>query len=129
MLHTRILTLVQVSNTSNNCLFQGRLPMLHTQIIMLVQAPYACAGSQHLPRKTLRCAGSRQFESLLMPVMASNNSHTNPDACAGSQQFKQFLMPGKASDHSQANPYALQVSTILKIPYTCAGFQKFTSES
>ncbi|MBW0572987.1 hypothetical protein O181_112702 [Austropuccinia psidii MF-1] len=96
----------EVSNTSKNCLSQARLPMLHTQIITLVQAPKNSNNSLRLPRKSLRCAGSRQFKSFLTPVLASNNSHANPDTCAGSKQFKQSLMPGKASDNSHTNPYA-----------------------
>ncbi|MBW0567105.1 hypothetical protein O181_106820, partial [Austropuccinia psidii MF-1] len=76
-------------------------------------SPYTGAGSRRLPRKSLRRAGSQQFKSCLTPVLASNNSHANPDACAGSPQFNQFLMPRQASDNSHVNPYA------------CGGSQKF----
>ncbi|MBW0587632.1 hypothetical protein O181_127347 [Austropuccinia psidii MF-1] len=106
MLHTRILTLVQVSNNSNTFLCQGRLLTLHTQIITLVKAPSNSNNSLRLPHKSLRCAGSGQFKRFLMPVQASNNSHANPDACAGSLQFKQFLMPVQDLGNSHANAYA-----------------------
>ncbi|MBW0518026.1 hypothetical protein O181_057741 [Austropuccinia psidii MF-1] len=104
--------LVQVSNTSNNCLAREgcqccpRKSLCLYKLPTIQTTPYACAGSRPLPRKSLHCAGSRQFESFLTPVLASNNSHTNPDSCAGSQQFKQFLTLRKASYHSHANPYA-----------------------
>ncbi|MBW0593222.1 hypothetical protein O181_132937 [Austropuccinia psidii MF-1] len=52
MLHTQILTLVQVPEDSNNSLLQCRLPTLHTQILTLLQVPnashthpHACTGS------------------------------------------------------------------------------------
>ncbi|MBW0496215.1 hypothetical protein O181_035930 [Austropuccinia psidii MF-1] len=148
---------------------------------MLVQAPDNSNNSLRLPHKSLCCAGSRQFKSLLTPVLASNDSHANPDACAGSQQFKQFLTPGQASNNSHVNPYTcsgcdnaknslrlcrfptihtrilmlvqvphnsnnylrwerlptvhrriltlVQVPTMLKVPYACVGFQKFTRKS
>ncbi|MBW0531849.1 hypothetical protein O181_071564 [Austropuccinia psidii MF-1] len=76
--------------------------------------PYAGAGSQRLQHKSLHGAGSQQFQSFLMLVLASDNSHTNPDACVGSRQFKQFLTPGQASDSSHANPFACAGSNIAK---------------
>ncbi|MBW0508223.1 hypothetical protein O181_047938 [Austropuccinia psidii MF-1] len=106
--------LVQVSNTSNNCLHQGRLPTLHTQIITLLQAPNNLNNSQRLPCKSLCFAGSQQFKIFLTPVLASNNSHANPDVCEGSQKFKQFLTPGQASNNSLANPYACAGSANAK---------------
>ncbi|MBW0576326.1 hypothetical protein O181_116041 [Austropuccinia psidii MF-1] len=39
IIHTPILTLVQVPNNSNNSLRWGRLSTIHTQILMLVQVP------------------------------------------------------------------------------------------
>ncbi|MBW0516308.1 hypothetical protein O181_056023 [Austropuccinia psidii MF-1] len=106
-----------------------KLPKIQT-------TPYTGARSQCLPCKSLCCAGSQKFKSFLMQVLASNNSHANPDACAGSRQFKQFLMPGQASNNSHANPYAcagsdnaknslrlcrlptinMQILTFLKVP-------------
>ncbi|MBW0585378.1 hypothetical protein O181_125093 [Austropuccinia psidii MF-1] len=72
--------------------------------------PYASAGSQRVPHKSSRCAGSRQFKSFLTLVLASDNLDTNPEACEGPQQFKKFLMPGQASYHSHANAYACESS-------------------
>ncbi|MBW0577339.1 hypothetical protein O181_117054 [Austropuccinia psidii MF-1] len=84
---------------------------LHLYKLLTIQiTPYAGPGSQCLPCKYLRCAGSQQFKSFLTPVQAFNNSHANPDSCECSQQFKQFLTPGHASDNSQANPYTCAVS-------------------
>ncbi|MBW0496225.1 hypothetical protein O181_035940 [Austropuccinia psidii MF-1] len=154
MLHTRILTLVQVSNTSNNCLRQGRLPTLHTQIIMLVQAPNNLNNSLRRcrlpmpPTQILTLCRFPTISKFLTAVQASSNSHANPDACAGSQQFKQFLTPVQALDNSHVNPYACagsnnaenslclcrlltihtQILTIQTIPYAGEGFQQFTCE-
>ncbi|MBW0582026.1 hypothetical protein O181_121741 [Austropuccinia psidii MF-1] len=155
MLQMRILTLVQVSDSSNNCLGQGRLPMLHTQIITLVQAPDNSNNSLRLPCKSLRCAGSRQFKQFLIPGKASNNSHPNPYACAGSDNANnslrlcrlptiqtRILMLVKVPNNSNNSlcwgrlPIShmpilmlVQVPTILKILYACGGFQQFTCKS
>ncbi|MBW0568684.1 hypothetical protein O181_108399 [Austropuccinia psidii MF-1] len=84
-----------------------KLPTIQT-------TPYAGAGSQCLPCKSLRCSGSRRFKSFLMPVLASNNSHANPEACSDSQQLKQFLMLGQASNKSHVTPYACAGSNNAK---------------
>ncbi|MBW0518737.1 hypothetical protein O181_058452 [Austropuccinia psidii MF-1] len=68
MLHTQILTLLQVPDNSKNCLHQGRLPTIHTQILMLVQVPNASHAHPYA------CTGSQKFRPFLKPGQPPKNS-------------------------------------------------------
>ncbi|MBW0573375.1 hypothetical protein O181_113090 [Austropuccinia psidii MF-1] len=89
-------------------LLLSRMPMLHMQILMLVQVPtmlkvpYASHTNHHA------CTSSRQFKNPLTAMQAPNNSHANPYACEGSQHFNSFLTPLQASNNSHTNPYACE---------------------
>ncbi|MBW0557235.1 hypothetical protein O181_096950 [Austropuccinia psidii MF-1] len=62
-------------------LLLSRIPMLHTRILMLVQAP------ENSHANPYACEGSPKCSKFLTPVQASDDSHANPYACEGSQQF------------------------------------------
>ncbi|MBW0537801.1 hypothetical protein O181_077516 [Austropuccinia psidii MF-1] len=75
---------VQVPDNLSVFLCRCRLPIIHIQILMLVQA------SNNSHENPDACEGSQQFKQFLTPVQASDNSHANPSTCEGSQKFKQL---------------------------------------
>ncbi|MBW0517186.1 hypothetical protein O181_056901 [Austropuccinia psidii MF-1] len=101
------------------------------------------------------CTRSQQFKQLPTPVQAPNASHANPyvvqvpknlnfslSQCRLSIFHMQILTLVHVPDNSNNSLHQcrlwtihkqmltlVQVPTILKIPYTCAGFQHITHES
>ncbi|MBW0545403.1 hypothetical protein O181_085118 [Austropuccinia psidii MF-1] len=143
MLHTRILTLLQVATMPKVPYACAGFRLFTCKSLQLYNLPkiqktfYGSAGSQRLPQNSLRSAGSRQFKVLLRlcrhPIVDTQilmlvkvwTIQTFPYTGAGFGQFKHFLTPVQDLDNSHANAFACAGSDNSHVnPYACEGSQE-----